>query len=144
MTHFRCEGYSVHGLDHWKRVLRNGSVISRKSGADIVVVTLFAYLHDSCRWDDGSDLEHGKRSAKLAVEMQGRFFNIADDQLGLLVDACRDHTYGKCSDNPTIGTCWDADRLDLGRVGNIPDPHYMSTAPGKEIARLGSLALYKE
>jgi uncharacterized protein len=33
-----------------------------------------------------------------------------------------------------IGACWDADRLDLTRVGIIPDPDMMSTEPGKELA----------
>ena len=35
----------------------------------------------------------------------------------------------------TIGTCWDADRLDLGRVGIIPSSDFMSTQAGKESAR---------
>jgi uncharacterized protein len=118
--------------------------VAGRSGADIMVVTLFAFLHDACRWDDGADLEHGSRSAELVMEMQGKIFSISDNQLILLAEACRYHTYGKCSDDPTIGTCWDADRLDLGRVGIIPNPRYMSTAPGREIARLGSVELYKQ
>jgi uncharacterized protein len=35
----------------------------------------------------------------------------------------------------TIGTCWVADRLDLGRVGVIPSVDFMSTQAGKESAR---------
>jgi hypothetical protein len=34
----------------------------------------------------------------------------------------------------TIQTCWDADRLDLGRVGIRPDPARMGTEAGKRIA----------
>ena len=30
------------------------------------------------------------------------------------------------STNPTIQSCWDADRLDLGRVGIIPSPKFLS------------------
>jgi hypothetical protein len=30
--------------------------------------------------------------------------------------------------------CWDADRLDLARVGVIVDPSYLSTARGKQLA----------
>ena len=37
----------------------------------------------------------------------------------------------------TIGTCWDADRLDLGRVGVIPSVDFMSTQDGKEAACVG-------
>ena len=36
--------------------------------------------------------------------------------------------------NPTIDACFDADRLDLGRVGITPDPNKMATAKGKELA----------
>ena len=49
------------------------------------------------------------------------------------------HTDAEHSDDVTIGTCWDADRLDLGRVGIIPDEAFMSTDFGKEIARKGSI-----
>ena len=31
--------------------------------------------------------------------------------------------------------CFDADRLDLGRVGITPDPKKMATERGKEMAR---------
>ena len=31
----------------------------------------------------------------------------------------------------TIQTCWDADRLDLGRVGMMPDPRFLSTEIAK-------------
>ena len=38
-----------------------------------------------------------------------------------------EHTDGTISDDPTIGCCWDADRLDLPRVGMQPDPALLST-----------------
>jgi uncharacterized protein len=31
----------------------------------------------------------------------------------------------------TIQTCWDADRLDLGRVGTKPNPTYLGTAAAR-------------
>ena len=31
----------------------------------------------------------------------------------------------------TIQTCWDADRLDLGRVGITPDPSWLCTEAAK-------------
>lgn len=37
--------------------------------------------------------------------------------------------------DPTIDACFDADRLDLGRVGIIPDPGRLATEKGKELAR---------
>jgi hypothetical protein len=35
---------------------------------------------------------------------------------------------------PTLAVCLDADRLDLGRVGIIPDPLRLSTVTAKSIA----------
>jgi uncharacterized protein len=32
----------------------------------------------------------------------------------------------------TIQTCWDADRLDLGRVGTTPDPARLCTAAARD------------
>jgi hypothetical protein len=48
--------------------------------------------------------------------------------------------HGQLSDDPTIGTCWDADRLDLVRVGTQSEPSYMSTEFGSEIARSRKIA----
>ena len=45
----------------------------------------------------------------------------------------RHHTGGRTSDDPTTGTCWDADRLDIGRVGIIPHQRYMSTEPARRL-----------
>ena len=33
-----------------------------------------------------------------------------------LTEACRDHSMGRLSRDLTIQVCWDADRLDLGRL----------------------------
>ncbi|MEO0415706.1 MAG: hypothetical protein AAF226_12240, partial [Verrucomicrobiota bacterium] len=53
--------------------------------------------------------------------------------------ACKWHTdQTHCSDI-TIGACWDSDRLDLGRVGLIPDSRYLNTILAKEIADYGSI-----
>ena len=132
---FRCGPGSVHGPAHWQRVLSAGVAIASEVGADVVVVALFALLHDVCRLDDGGDPDHGKRAAELIDTMQGDFFKLKPAQLKTLLEACRLHTAGKRSRDVTIGTCWDADRLDLGRVGITPDPKFMSTAAGRKRAQ---------
>jgi uncharacterized protein len=38
-------------------------------------------------------------------------------------------------ENITIGTCWDADRLDIGRVGIQPNEEFMTNPEAKRIAR---------
>jgi uncharacterized protein len=129
--------YSVHGPDHWRRVERNACILAARTGAIVPVVRLFALFHDSRRENDGYDSDHGRRGAEFAAKVRGSWFQLPDDQFELLRYACVLHTDGHHHEDPTIGTCWDADRLDLGRVGMIPDPSYMSTAFGAEIATHG-------
>ncbi|MCB1209951.1 MAG: hypothetical protein KDK97_11515 [Verrucomicrobiales bacterium] len=129
--------HSVHGPDHWRRVERNACILAARTGANINVVRLFALFHDSRRLNDGHDPDHGRRGADFATSVRGKWFDLPDDDFALLQYACIWHTDGHHHKDPTIGTCWDADRLDLGRVGMIPDPAYMSTPFGAEIAAHG-------
>ncbi|MBN2345700.1 MAG: hypothetical protein JXO51_04855 [Candidatus Aminicenantes bacterium] len=57
------------------------------------------------------------------------------EQLALLKRAMSGHAGGRVSGDPTIGVCWDADRLDLWRVGSLPVVELMSTRAGKEKVR---------
>ncbi len=77
------------------------------------------------------------------MHLQEEAFPITDDQLELLLDACRFHNDGKTSSDLTIGTCWDADRMDLPRVGITPRAEKMSTQVGKDFAARGPVALTK-
>ena len=129
--------YSVHGPDHWRRVERNACVLAARTGAIVPVVRLFALFHDSRRENEGFDPDHGRRGGEFAAEVRGLWYELSDEHFDLLHYACVWHTDGFHHDDPTIGTCWDADRLDLGRVGSIPDPYYMSTEFGAEIATHG-------
>ena len=54
-------------------------------------------------------------------------FDLPDDDFEVLYIACRDHTDEVTHDDVTIQSCWDADRLDLGRVGMTPDPDFLNT-----------------
>jgi uncharacterized protein len=49
--------------------------------------------------------------------------------------SCRIHNGADRQDEPTLAVCLDADRLDLGRVGIVPDPARLSTARARDIAR---------
>ena len=44
---------------------------------------------------------------------------------------CEFHDSGLTSSDPTIGACWDADRVTLRRVGVEPSAEFMSTALAK-------------
>ena len=130
---------SLHGPAHWRRVEQNGLLLATRSGADVTVVQLFAIFHDSRRENEGSDLEHGERGAKLATQMRGKYFEMEDAAFDKLIHACTWHTTQRHHSDPTIGTCYDADRLDLGRVMIIPHPDFMNTEFGREIAKAGSI-----
>jgi uncharacterized protein len=127
----------VHGLDHWRAVARTGNELAPKTwGADGAVVEAFAALHDACRVNDDDDPGHGGRSAQLARELHAEgILDLDVGQMEKLVLACRTHTDGATSSDATVGVCFDADRLDLGRVGIEPDPFYMSTVARRERAR---------
>ncbi len=141
---FHTQEYSIHGPDHWRRVERNGLLLASRTGADPVIVRLFAVFHDSRREHDGWDDGHGARGAEYAAALRGTAFSLSDEHFELLRYACVWHTDADHHDDPTIGTCWDADRLDLGRVGMIPDAAFMSTNFGREIAEFGSIQPFVE
>ena len=143
MGHFPAGKHSIHGPAHWLRVERNGLLLAARSGADETIVRLFALFHDSCRINDGHDPQHGQRGADLAATLRGTLFDISDPAFELLHYACCWHTDELHHADPTVGTCWDADRLDLGRVGIIPHERYMSTEFGRELARQGASQLYR-
>lgn len=120
-----------HGRDHWQRVLVNGRGLAEVTEANLKVVELFAVLHDSRRQNEHYDPEHGWRAAHYAFELRGTWFDATDNEMALLADACRYHSDGLTESDPTIQTCWDADRLDLGRVGIRPNPRFLCTQYAK-------------
>src|SRR5689334_12255675 len=134
---FALGAHTIHGPDHWQRVERNAlRIASATSGVDVLVVRLFAVLHDSKRFNESHDPEHGLRAAQWAQQLrEQQQFNVTDQQFGLLSQACIWHDKGRVSDDLTIGACWDADRLDLTRLGVRIQPELMSTGIGKELAR---------
>lgn len=119
---------SIHGPVHWGRVLENALRIREETGADLRVLELFALFHDSLRQNDQIDPDHGERGARYAHKLrQDGMFELEDAAFDLLRIACTEHTDGGTGGDPTVITCWDADRLDLWRCGIIPRPERMCT-----------------
>ena len=52
---------------------------------------------------------------------------MSDERFDLLVYACRHHSGRLQEAEPEVMACWDADRLDLLRVGIVPDPQRLCT-----------------
>lgn len=136
--HFVLSSDSLHGPAHWQKVEQIGLAIARKNGADQAVVSLFAWLHDSCRENEVIDEKHGKRASNLVKKLRGKYFELTNDQFEKLHYAIKFHAHGMTCQDVTVGTCWDADRLDLGRVGVVSQVKYMSTKEGKLlVAKIG-------
>ncbi len=124
----------IHGQAHWRRVHAYGSRLAELNGADLETVQLFAYLHDSRRVNDGWDLDHGRRAADFVESLQGSLLDLPVECLKRLAFACAFHSDGLTEADITVQTCWDADRLDLGRIGIQPDPGRMCTRAGRDPA----------
>ena len=124
---FRLDWQGIHGVSHWARVRVNGLALAEQTGADTQVVELFAFVHDARRHNDGWDPDHGLRGAELVQELNGEHFELGERQREWIVEACCDHSEGGLDADVTVQTCWDADRLDLGRVGKRPEPRRLCT-----------------
>jgi uncharacterized protein len=120
-----------HGIAHWARVLENGIRLADETRANVEVVQLFAILHDSQRVNEVDDPDHGPRGTAFALDLRGLLFDLPDHEFRLLHRACAGHTHERTHPNVTIQTCWDADRLDLGRVGITPHPSRLCTEVAK-------------
>ena len=106
-----------HGMSHWRSVAALGiEIASRTSDVDAYVVVLFAMFHDLERRDDGPDAEHGLRAASLVRRLGASTLGLNLSDLQRLEEACRLHSDGQRTEDPTVGTCWDADRLTLGAL----------------------------
>lgn len=139
VRNFALSGWKLgetHGLSHWQRVERYGILLSMENGRfrddiNIKVVRFFAYLHDKCRLNDWDDLEHGVRSAEMLKIIWNTILkDFTDEEVALLEKACRYHTTELRTGIPTVDVCFDADRLDLCRVGITPNPKLMASKQG--------------
>ncbi len=127
-----------HGEPHWKCVAWSGLELCRSlPGADRAIVFLFGLLHDTQRLNDGTDPDHGRRAGAFVGRLHGTVFRLSDPQLKTLARACNEHADGLTSpEDVTVGACWDADRLNLWRVGTEPDPRFLSTKPARDPAHI--------
>jgi uncharacterized protein len=129
---FRLEWRGIHGVPHWARVRWNALAMARVNGAREDVVELFAFLHESRRVSDGRDREHGARAADFTLQLNSELLKLDRAGLEMLAYAVRYHSDGLIEADVTVQTCWDADRLDLGRVGITPRPDRLCTEEARD------------
>jgi len=133
-SRFRLDWKGVHGASHWARVRQNGLLLAERAGpqVNVRVVELFAFVHDSCRHDDGYDPMHGARAAESIAELADDLPALSQEERELLGYACTHHSAGLLKAELTVQVCWDADRLDLGRVGYVPSPKRLCTPAARD------------
>lgn len=123
----------IHGVPHWTRVWYHGHAIARELDLNPAVLAWFAFLHDSQRRNDGSDPLHGARAADYATRLRKRsvITELAPTHFEALCEAMRLHSDGHTLAEPLVQACWDADRLDLGRVSIRPHADRLCTDPAR-------------
>jgi uncharacterized protein len=127
----------LHGEEHWRSVAHVGLEIGAATpGADLELVFLFSLLHDAMRRTDFGDPNHGRRAGGLIRDLKReRLLDLPQERERVLLSACCLHSDGSTSPDPTIGACWDADRLNLWRVGLTPVDRFLSTPEGRRPER---------
>src|SRR4051794_11750016 len=97
-------GSHDHGEQHWKAVAWAGlGLAPQVEQCDAELVLLFALFHDSQRFNEYTDPEHGLRGGELAQQMWSEgVFRLDERRVELLVDACTRHDKGQVTGDPTI------------------------------------------
>jgi uncharacterized protein len=145
----------IHGPAHWSRVRRFGALLAEGEALPETArtcVEIFAWVHDLAREHDGGGNEHAIDGALYIDQVVPAVFGaLLPDQMETIRSAIRYHSDGMTARQAseagllpsvawqpelllaTVGCCWDADRLDLPRVGIVPDARFMSTPSWRHV-----------
>jgi uncharacterized protein len=149
----------IHGPAHWARVRRFGALLAETEDLPPAArrcVEVFAQIHDLAREDDGGGNQHAVDGASYMDEVISAVFagRLTQDQVETVRRAIRYHSDGMVAQQAnedglfeglewprdllvrTVGCCWDADRVDLLRVGIHPAPEFMSTSGWRDVLAL--------
>ena len=75
---------------------------------------------------------HGTSAAASIAELAEELPALSVEERETLAYACTHHSDGLREAEVTVQVCWDADRLDLGRVGHVPDPERLCTPAARD------------
>ena len=132
--------YGYHGIKHWERVYKNTKILADHYKIESEVFELFSILHDSKREDEYRDEEHGLRASLFTKQLleKGLIVLNSEDSNRLLF-ACKNHTikdrHNSLCKDLIVQICFDSDKLDLGRVGIVPDARKMLTSRAKQLIK---------
>ncbi len=126
-AHQQANSFEIHGDKHWRGVVHIGLNLARLDPrVDPLMVFLFGLFHDLQRANEGNDFDHGRRAGSYVLREGSSFSFIPPDKIDILAEACSGHVDGDLSSHPSIGACWDADRLSLWRLSIEPKPEFLS------------------
>ena len=124
----------LHGLNHVKRVVENAKTIAKNECPnhydDIV---MGAYLHDIGRVNDNGGNEHALQGFEISKQLLAKYWPHLDHRK--ILTAIKEHADSLITDDPLIGSIWDADRLDLTRLGIKINPELLSTKTAKKLLK---------
>lgn len=134
-----CEGLcvssstNIHGLHHLCRVAYLAGRFAASMHTCVESAVVGGYLHDCARQDDGDGNAHAHDSANLACQiMKSYYFHLDIERI---CSGIYCHADGTTTADPLIGCIWDADRIDLTRLGIEVNEEFLSTDIGKRFCR---------
>lgn len=118
----------LHGEAHWRGVAGIGLEIARiRPGLDVSMILAFGMIHDSRRYDEGWDPDHGLRAAHVAQRASPLKRLMDEERISRLAQACLLHQKGRTNTRDRdVGACWTADRFSLVRLEIMPNARFMS------------------
>ena len=129
-----CRDLEVHGMGHLRRVSSTAGRMAAILDEDIESAVVGGFLHDCARTDDGGGTSHAHSSAQLAKDIMITCYPHLD--IARLCRGIAQHADGMITDDPLIGCVWDADRLDLSRLGIEVDLDLLSTFVARRLVML--------
>ena len=128
----------IHGINHVLRALIYAKIMASKiCPQNMNDILLGVILHDIGRRNDGVDQGHPLRGAILAKRLLKDNWPNADKER--ILYAIEHHHKGLVTSDPVVGIIWDADRLDLGRVGLKIDTRRLSTIAATKLVKLARI-----
>ncbi len=128
-----CGGLVLHGVSHLRRVAILSGRLANAVGEDVESAVVMGFLHDCARRNDKNDIEHARDSEVLARGLVERFYPHLD--VDRICEAIAGHADGEVTSDPFTGCLWDADRMELKRIGRTIDLDLLSTKVAKRLVR---------
>ncbi len=131
---FKLDWQGYHGAAHWGRVHNHARHLAKFYDVNPKILFYFSFLHDVARESENSDLGHGERAVNLISNNGGAIWlGLTSIEYDELCHTMIQHSHKDAAGTITQQVCWDSDRLDLWRVGIMPDPSYLYTARAKAL-----------